>query len=66
MPCNSKLSQKPKAVLKFERERFKLKSVWIKMMYLQICGSFMSAKELGPQIANPQIATIYGPQIANP
>jgi|LakMenEpi03Aug12_release.lakeMendotaPanAssembly.Ray.scaffolds.fasta_scaffold1228755_2 hypothetical protein len=35
-------------------------------MYLRIWGSFKSAKKLGLQIANPQIAKIYGPQITNP
>jgi hypothetical protein len=45
MPCASKLSQKPKAVLKFEWKHFKLIFVRRKNMYSQIFGSFKSQKK---------------------
>ncbi len=35
-------------------------------MFYRICGSLKSARKLGPQIANPQIATCAeNPQIEN-
>jgi hypothetical protein len=52
--------------VKFDWEQFKLIFVRKKIPFLPIFGSLKSAKKLGLQIANPQIAKIYGPQIINP
>jgi hypothetical protein len=67
MPCKSKLSPKPKVVLKIEGSILSLYVfVRIKVKYLGIAESEIrkSQKDIWAAISNPQIATFAeGPQI---